>query len=204
MESAAEKICVVGIDPGVTTGMFVVKGGEGWEKASIQQWTGWAWAGFELGPARGWKAESSIAGEILEALHRVECRMVPGDEDGSGRGGVMAIVAMEDFVLYPETLNGSGSGGRGGMDRDLLAPVRIQARVQQMLWDGFDSSDRPRLIERMAQEAKSSVTDDKLRAALRLSGKGSAWMKGQKHARDAARHALRALKDEQNRVRELV
>jgi hypothetical protein len=85
------------------------------------------------------------------------------------RGKVKQVtdLVIEDFILRERT-----------KDRNLLAPVRLSAGLVQEV---LRSQQLIGLTYQSASDAKSVVTDDRLRAL-------GLWIRGQQHARDACRH----------------
>lgn len=91
-----------------------------------------------------------------------------------------AVITNEDFILQ-----------QFSMARDLLAPVRINAKFEDRL---YVSGNFHRLSYQMPSLALRSVSDERLKV-------WGFWnpLKGQEHARDAVKHnitRLRRLKDQ--------
>jgi len=93
------------------------------------------------------------------------------------RHNAPAAVVVEDFVLDMRRANKS---------RDLLSPVRISARLDQLLWELRVTTRH----SQMPSSAKTAITDDRLERWGMYVGSQS-----DRHARDADRHALLFLRD---------
>lgn len=84
------------------------------------------------------------------------------------------VVVIEDFILRSSVTS-----------RELLSPVRITEKIDYGM---FLAGGRVPMFKQMPSEAKTSITDDRLRSWGFYQREG-----GLKHARDADRHALRWL-----------
>lgn len=89
-----------------------------------------------------------------------------------------AAVVIEDFILRKFL-----------QDRDLLAPVRITARVEYALYLRGQS-----FFKQQPSEAKGVATDDRLKAWKLYRSEGA-----EQHARDADRHAITWLRKAKER-----
>lgn len=85
------------------------------------------------------------------------------------------FVVMEDFILREDT-----------KDRSLLSPVRIAARVEQLLYRDNKEFDTVWTLQ-SASDAKSTCTDERMKS-------WGLWQPGKPHATDATRHVIVALR----------
>lgn len=153
-------ICVLAIDPGVTTG---------WCQLIIP-----ASSMFPPAPS---SIRGICAGEIRgdeTAQVKTICQYARDIGGLSGRG---PAIACEDFQLR----------GLVSTSRDVLAPVRIAAKLDYAIQAGHagDNSHMPPMA--MPSEAKGTITDERLK-------KWDMWIPGSAHKRDALRHALLCLR----------
>lgn len=170
-----DHLTVVGVDPGGTTGVSVMKiryCDLVNPKVPIQSAiSGWMHGQVDCGSMSGNAADSATAmgglgvsetGEaagtaILENIIR-QCAVSP------------TAVVIEDFI--PREFN---------QTRDFLSPVRITARLDQLLWELRAATTH----RQQPSEAKTTCTDDRLQQWGFYEG-GHA----DRHARDADRHAI--------------
>ena len=126
----------------------------------------------------------------MQALE-FEVGQIAGSDRTQGRelarqiGGFNGPVVIEDFVLRKYT-----------KDRDLLAPVRITARIEQIVEllreYGYAKEDvaAGRVLPMFKQQpslAMSTCTDERMR-------RWGLWTPGKPHANDALRHAVTFLR----------
>ena len=173
---------VIAFDPGGTTG---------WSLISVQPEV------FSELPEH--KEFSSVLKNVLEWKHgQIDCGSQKGNLGTGNHHGVStsgeaagineiiglvrawpgAAIIVEDFILREHTRN-----------RDLLAPVRITAGLNQDLW-----LCRREYFVQSAALAKTAVTDERLKNWGYYSRAG-----GLNHARDADRHALTFLRRAANK-----
>jgi hypothetical protein len=150
---------ILGIDPGGKTG---------WSLLVLRR----AWCGkdiFELAP------DVMLEHKIKWDHGEISC---PGNEDLAAyqimrliEDWPSAAIVMEDFILR---------ANRHEMNRDLLAPVRIIAKVEHHCW-----RVGRKMFLQQPSFAKTTVTDERLRLWNCYTSEG-----GLGHARDADRHVL--------------
>lgn len=118
-----------------------------------------------------WRAGTISGGSENEAVALVLRNL---RKYGSGAEG--CAVVLEDFVLRAMKT----------MDRNLLAPVRYNAKLEFSMWRGLTCLDgelrRWEPSYQSANDAKNVVTDDRLKL-------WNMYAEGPDHARDATRHA---------------
>jgi hypothetical protein len=130
--------------------------------------TGWAWAKVE-------------GGVIVDSRRgQVECRR----DEIKGTDRILNLmryandvcplnaIVVEDFILR-----------LGTKDRSLLSPVRLTAMLEYGLSVDSDLMDLLPIVLQSPSDAKSTITDDRLKLA-------GMWIRGLPHARDATRHLL--------------
>ncbi|WNY15169.1 RuvC-like resolvase [Rhodococcus phage MacGully] len=192
---ACKQLTVVAFDPGGTTGWSVMTidyADLASPKAPVHEGLRyWFHGQVDCGSQSGNAGDSATANdydlgisETGEAAGAAICENIVGEVIYEA-GGPVAVV-IEDFIIDPERMN------RG---RDFLLPVRIQARIEQLLWESRSTT----LHVQQPSFAKTTVKDDR----LKLWGM---WQDGHgaRHARDADRHALtflRTLRQKQSRIR---
>lgn len=161
-------ICVVGIDPGVSTGVSVIAFPQSdiplpdevpyWGSTQIS-YGGSGNAGdviFSDTP------EAYVCQQIWEIIR--DCAL--------STSNVKVFVAIEDFIV--RQLNAQ---------RDFLAPVRITAGIEQMIY-AFKGELDISIVKQSPSDAKSVCTDE------RMDRWGfSIRTKRDRHSRDADRHA---------------
>lgn len=76
-------------------------------------------------------------------------------------------VVIEDFILR-----------KMSKDEDLLAPVRLIAKIELLLWQ-----EGIRSFRQQPSEAKTTATDERLKS-------WGLYVPGEEHARDASRHSI--------------
>lgn len=97
-------------------------------------------------------------------------------------GAGKTAVVLEDFILRTQS-----------QSRDALSPVRIIARIEQLLWE---TKTVPDPFKQQPSEAKTTVTDERLK-------QWGFWVPGSRHARDADRHAIlfiRKVREQRSKV----
>lgn len=203
-----KQLCVVGLDPGVTTGIAVLQGntevkyssdgsdGKPRWHALLSQMTieelqkmgeeiaepAWRSEVRGQGSELAWWNSCSQAGAGLAmvVLNALSVGMGGLDNATSGKGDVQGLVVMEDFLLRP---NEQGIGGRS-----IVVPVAIGAAFMA-IWQQCSN------VQVMISGAtnKSLMGDDKIKRWFPTGGgkSGTAWVgSGKKHGTDALRHAL--------------
>lgn len=169
-----ESPTVVAFDPGGTTGWSVMvvhpeglTGGDDGNVKMLNNVEHWSHGQIDCGTKRGTVGNalrSGISdGESLGVHEMLEiCAAWPG-----------AVIVIEDFVLR-----------KMGMQRELLAPVRVTAAFEYgLMLNGLA------VIRQAVSEAKTTATDDRLRSWHLYRSEG-----GLVHARDADRHAITFLR----------
>lgn len=146
--------------------------------------------GGTTGWARVWLPTASLApkGSVLGALE-FEVGQIEGSDRIQGKelarqlGAFDGPVVIEDFVLR-----------KFSRDQDLLAPVRMTARIKQIIellcQYGYEKEDQHRVLPVFKQQpslAMSTCTDDRMR-------RWGLWTPGKPHANDALRHAVTFLR----------
>jgi hypothetical protein len=137
--------------------------------------------GIDPGGTTGWSyiKDANLANlpQGESDLHIIAGQM-SGDEDQQAIDLVRIInnvwpvaVIIEDFI--PRKLDQS---------RHFLAPVRITAKIELLLWQ-----NEHRWWRQMPALAKSTITDDRLKAT-------ELYQPGKPHANDATRHGLTYLR----------
>lgn len=202
-----KKLCVVGIDPGMTTGMAILRGEKGkkyssgtWDvdvrQYSVEQLQS---LGSEISEGI-WKEVSAIRGleESLKWWSSMSqagagLAMVTLEALAEGMGGLKAVetgfgdveglVMVEDFLLRP---NDKGLGGR-----TVVSPVAISAAFMA-IWQQVSSV---RIGFSQAAD-KSLVTDAQIKrwfgdGGAEPGGTGGRWLgHGKPHGVDGLRHAV--------------
>lgn len=125
---------------------------------------------------------------ILQSIE-FEVGQLAGSDRRQGRGLATQLgdfvgpVVIEDFILR-----------KFSAGRDLLAPVRMIARIEQiielLLEYGYEPEDRGRVLrvyKQLPALAKSTCTDERMR-------RWGIWTPGKPHANDALRHAVTFLR----------
>lgn len=165
---------VVGIDPGETTGLAAVRLSDGRTldtRVSLgERYLGQLKVGENRAGGRGgpwYLQEARLVRNLAGRLVSLAHRWQVAD---------CLHLAIEDFTLRERT-----------MDRSLLSPVRLTSGLLALLEDCDDVNVVVHLNS--AADAKSIVTD-------RVLKKLGLYVPGQQHARDAARHAVLALRKE--------
>ncbi|AVE00713.1 RuvC-like resolvase [Gordonia phage Buggaboo] len=173
----ARKLSIMAFDPGGTTGWSIMR----LDPAKLLDKTvrpndvvtGWHHGEIDCGAQSGSAGTSAIAqggdlghSETGEAAGVFLCERLIR----VGAGVPRTVVVVEDFILRTQSKG-----------RDALSPVRITGGLDQLLWEG-KNVPYP-LTKQQPSEAKSSVTDER----LKLWG---FYESGSRHARDADRHAL--------------
>ena len=192
---ACKQLTVVAFDPGGTTGWSVMTIDHAdltSPKAPVHEGLRYWFQGqVDCGSQSGNAGDSATANdydlgisETGEAAGAAICENIVG-ANIAACGGPVAVV-IEDFIIDPDRMN------RG---RDFLLPVRIQNRIEQLLWESRSTT----LHIQQPSFAKTTVTDARLKA-------WGLWHEGHssRHARDADRHALtflRTLRQKQSRIR---
>lgn len=199
--SNSQKLVVVGLDPGNTTGVAVLKGFTGQKYSSgtwdvgVAQYGMEEFAAFgrevvEMGfrevssevvpgaAASGWWGTMALAGlgmgmKVME-LFSAELGTLDIPVDGCVNG-VRAVLVLEDYVLRPD-------GDLGG--RDAVSPVAVSAAFLA-LW--MQMSNVVPLWSMPAD--KAAVGDDKLKRWF-----GAESIRGLPHGADALRHAVLAVR----------
>ena len=164
----------VSVDPGVTTGVVVLDLYKWWRSDDLYSM---------LAAMKARVEQEDLSGRVHLPLRQME---VNGPESGqideiyrliSGqdKGGITAsAVIIEDFILR-----------LGTKDRQLLAPVRLAARLEDRLYSsGFGGE----IVYQTPSDAKSIVTDERLKH-------WGLWHVGSPHIRDAWRHMIKYLRD---------
>lgn len=153
--------------------------------------SGWAnIIALDTGGTTGWSiimvhpdALSDPTVSVLENIEHWAHGEVNGDEDKQTfeimelvEAWPDAAVVVEDFILR-----------KYRKDRDLLAPVRMNAKIELALkiWPGLGGQRRPPLFTQPSSLALGTITDARLREWGLYERAG-----GAQHARDADRHAL--------------
>lgn len=154
---------VLAIDPGGTTGWAVVEERKGADNncavIASGQLTGLEKPGQWDDP----HTPDEISASELAMVRRLRSHITKE----------IKVMVIEDFILVPNPKTTARSG---------LSPVRITARIQQMLADDPVGSTRP-LFFQSASMAKSTVTDERMR-------RWGIWVPGAPHANDAIRHGV--------------
>lgn len=154
--------CVVGVDPGETTGLFAIRLGEG--ARLIDRLKSGAWFPGQIErhrvsvhlPLNEAATQKSIAGRLIALASAWQLSVLH--------------VAVEDFTLRERT-----------QERSLLAPVRMTSGILAYL---HETSDANFVIHfNSASDGKSIVTDQMLQ-------KAGVYSPGKPHANDAARQAI--------------
>ncbi|ATN89582.1 RuvC-like resolvase [Gordonia phage Bonum] len=173
----ARKLSIIAFDPGGTTGWSIMR----LDPAKLLDKTVrpndvvtvWHHGEIDCGAQSGSAGTSAIAqggdlghSETGEAAGVFLCERLIR----VGAGVPRTVVVVEDFILRTQSKG-----------RDALSPVRITGGLDQLLWEG-KNVPYP-LTKQQPSEAKSSVTDER----LKLWG---FYESGSRHARDADRHAL--------------
>jgi hypothetical protein len=164
-------LTVMGVDPGQTTGV-VVTSDECFDEIKK--------CGFvehvEGNCGHCWYEEVKSQPPVLGYIHSSE-RAAVLRLSGLVVEASPDVIVMEDFILYTWR---SLSSARTG-----LSPVRIGVGLSIWLEDVLEYEGR--CVYQLAAQAKSVFTDDRLR-------RRGFWIKGSAHCRDAARHALLAVR----------
>ena len=161
----------IAVDPGVTTGVVAVSLPANWRSLDLYSTLSALRSGeMGLSSCRQMELSGSETGQIdrLEAL-------IFGRK---GDPNWVKCVVVEDFILRLRT-----------QSRDLLAPVRLSARLEDRLYKGGFSGQ---IVYQSPSDAKSIVTD------LRLKQWGL-WHPGSPHIRDAWRHMAKYLREQRGR-----
>ncbi|QAU07304.1 RuvC-like resolvase [Gordonia phage NosilaM] len=173
----ARNLSIIAFDPGGTTGWSIMR----LDPAKLLDKTvrpndvvtHWYHGEIDCGAQSGSAGTSAIAqggdlghSETGEAAGVFLCERLIQVAAGVPR----TVVVVEDFILRTQSKG-----------RDALSPVRITGGLDQLLWEG-KNVPYP-LTKQQPSEAKSSVTDER----LKLWG---FYESGSRHARDADRHAL--------------
>jgi hypothetical protein len=160
----------VAVDPGVATGVVVVDLVAGWRERDLYSELR---SQFQLerdNPqwqrCRVWELHGDESAQIDEI-----CAVIFGRKGGAIPA---SAVICEDFVLRERTKS-----------RDLLAPVRLAAMLQDRLYCG---SFRGEFVLQTPSDAKSIVTDERLKS-------WGLWHEGSLHIRDAWRHLIKYLRE---------
>lgn len=144
---------------------------------------------YDPGGTTGWakvslSANCLLHGSILTGME-FEVGQIPGIDAAQGRQIRLQLalwsgpVVIEDFVLR-----------KFSKDRDLLAPVRITARIEQTVETLREHApEKPRLpvFKQQPSLAMSVCTDARMRS-------WGIWTPGAPHANDALRHAVTFLR----------
>jgi hypothetical protein len=159
--------CVVGIDPGETTGLFALRLGAGGRLADRVRAGGWFAGQIEVSRA------------ISPYLFLQECatqKQIAGRLASLAEAWGLPCVhlAFEDFTLRERT-----------MERSLLSPVRMTSGILAYLHEMNDVNFVCHFES--AADAKSVVQDAMLQ-------KVNIYSPGKPHANDAARHAILTLR----------
>lgn len=170
-----DHLTVVGVDPGGTTGLSIMKIKHSDlvdpNKPLHSAVFGWMHGQIDCGSQSGNAAESATAMGGLGVSETGEAAGVAIIEHIIRQAAVSpTAVVIEDFI--PREFN---------QTRDFLSPVRITARLDQLLWELRATTQH----RQQPSEAKTTCTDDRLQKWGFLTG-GHA----DRHARDADRHAL--------------
>lgn len=170
------RLTVVGLDPGGTTGFSIMK--ISYEhlvnpSMHIHEYIHtWYHGQVDCGSMSGNAGDSATAnGTDLGISETGEAAGVAIlDHIIRQQAHWPTAVVIEDFI--PQQFNQS---------RDFLSPVRITARLEQLLWELRATTSHRQQVS----EAKSTCTDDRLKKWGLFEGGHS-----DRHARDADRHAL--------------
>lgn len=179
-------LSVFAVDPGETTGwawgcvsykeLRSVAGGDGSWAALFG---GLISSGrFQCGQVEVYRGSLSSSGSaarvamqeamaVLDLSVTLDQLHVASFDVSGGSVGWVTDVVLEDFILR-----------QGTQARNLLSPVRLSAGLAQEV---LRSNRLIGVTMQSASDAKSVVTDDRLRAL-------GLWQVGQQHARDACRH----------------
>lgn len=164
----------VSIDPGVTTGFVQVDLPSNWREMdlyillkALKELDAEALSkGTEWPGCRTMELSGFESGQIDEMMGVILGR--------KGRVITAKCVIIEDFILRERTKS-----------RDLLAPVRLTAMLQDRLYHcGFSG----KIVLQSPSDAKSIVTDSRLKA-------WGLWHEGSPHIRDGWRHLVKYLRE---------
>jgi hypothetical protein len=143
--------------------------------------------GGTTGVARFWLPDSALRREqkILGALE-FECFEIGGTERQQGRELALLLAAYTGpIVIESFTLR------KFSQDEDLLSPVRMRARIEQIVdtlehW-GPEGAGRRSMFFQEPSLAMKTVTDDRMH-------RWGLWVPGKEHGRDAIRHGVTFLR----------
>lgn len=187
-EAKSIDVLSIGLDPGGTTGVALLKGnlsnkyssGE-WDTHLIQYSMDELGAHgeetFSLPVLLDWWGRTSAAGTGLAMLvFEMVCQELDGRIEPPSGGSLRIIVTMEDFIMRP------AAGAAGGGGRDIVSPVAIgaafQAQFRQLQQENWK-------LQISSPSAKSVMDNEKLRRWF-----GEKTGVGKPHAMDALRHAV--------------
>lgn len=205
----SKRLFIVGIDPGMTTGVATLEGstgvkyshrGEGAWQVGVEQYrvedlqklgeevAEPAWQGLTgIGSELAWWNSMAQAGTglAMKVLDLLSAGMGGLSNATSGHGDlegepVTGVVVVEDFMLRP---NDRGIGGR-----NVLSPVAITAAFLA-LWQQLSGVQ----VIISGTGNKSMMDDAKIKRWFPSGGgaKGTVWVgSGKRHGTDALRHAL--------------
>ena len=157
----------VSVDPGVTTGVVVLDLYNWWRSDDLYSMLASLKARVEDGVSGGMRCRQM-------EIHGSEASQIDEIYGLIYDGNVAKSVIIEDFILR-----------LGTKDRQLLAPVRLAARLEDRLYSsGFGGE----IVYQTPSDAKSIVTDDRLKH-------WGLWHVGSPHIRDAWRHMIKYLRD---------
>lgn len=146
--------------------------------------------GGTTGWAHVWLPTSVLSGggSILEAME-FEIGQIPGSDTAQGRVLAQQLAAHSGPVVIEDFVLRKFSAGR-----DLLAPVRMISRIEQiidlLLEYGYEPEDRQGVLpifKQMPALAKGTCTDERMR-------RWGLWTPGKPHGNDALRHAVTFLR----------
>lgn len=149
---------IIGIDPGASTG---------WARLTVPRASLY---GNVPGKILEWDYGVFFGPENQQVIEL--CRLARGTQSLDYKIGPALVV--EDFDYESQV-----------RDKELLSPVRIAAKLDYAVSRG--EADDARMILQSRGQAKSTVTDDRLR-------RWGFWVKGPDHIRDGFKHALTALR----------
>lgn len=168
------RLIVVAFDPGETTGYarlslskrLLRKEGTSAALSEMCRNGRWRHGQFGTNPGKGRVLDEEGSADHMLRLTRLGWVEEIREEDSD-----TFVTVVEDFVLF-----------RSEKSRNLLAPVRLTARFEQLL-----SGSGVRLVKQSASDAKGVVTDARLRRWHVFDDQGDSLGR---HSRDAMRHAI--------------
>lgn len=166
---------IVGVDPGVTTGVSVL----GWEGDTPMPDDVPLWGSDQISYGGSGNANDLIDGDGGYPEQHIAHKIAQVVRDLRYHHGGAVHVAIEDFIIR-----------RVDSSRDFLSPVRITAGIMQELYRHLQVDDPfVRLWFQSPSSAKGTCTDDRM----------DKWgyhikTKKDRHSRDADRHAVLLLR----------